>query len=455
MQRRLIILLSSFLILAVNCNNHKPLGHFKISEQMIADNYLGDDYVNNIQASAEHNYRLDDGGLLLGNETIPAVSYSGYRRETRGKGLPDQDDYCPSVEEIKEDMKILSAMGVKLIRTYDTQDFAHAPRVLEAIHQLKQENRDFEMYVMLGAWIQCKEAYTDSVDHGIEDEAFNIREMDTAIQLAAQYPDIVKIIAVGNEAMVTWQAHWVDSKIILKYIRYAKAAKVTPVNGYLLPEQVLLTSSDNFAVWGAEERYRKESLTELISEVDFISLHTYPFHDSHYNPEFWRIAREDSAMTAEQKVNQSMNNAFEYAVNQYKQVRNYLREIGVIKPIHIGETGWATVDNDLYTTPGSGATDEIKMKMYYDALRQWTATNNISCFYFEAFDEPWKGGEMGSESHFGLFTVDGKAKYALWEMVDKGIFNGLTRGGNTITKTYNGDYELLRNDLLIPPLAEK
>ena len=36
--------------------------------------------------------------------------------------------------------------------------------------------------------------------------------------MAAKYPDIVKIIAVGNEAMVTWQGHFVSSEIILKWV---------------------------------------------------------------------------------------------------------------------------------------------------------------------------------------------------------------------------------------------
>ncbi|MBN2279841.1 MAG: glycosyl hydrolase family 17 [Candidatus Marinimicrobia bacterium] len=397
---------------------------------------------------------FEDGKTLLGNKNIQAMSYSGYRQETRGKELSNKNDYCPTVEEIKEDMKILSAMGVKLIRTYDTQEFDHAPRVVEAIHQLNQENPDFEMYVMLGAWIQCQGAYTDSVDHRIEDAEFNKLEMDTAVKLAALYPDIVKIIAVGNEAMVTWQAHWVDSEIILKWVRYAKAAKNNPVNGYLLPRKVLLTSSDNFAVWGAEAPYRKEALTELLREIDFISLHTYPFHDTHYNSEFWRVKPVNQGKSDEEKVLLSMEAAFTRAVHQYNQVKNYLKEIDIVKPIHIGETGWATVDDHFYAIPGSGATDEIKDKIYYDAINQWCFDNNVSCFYFEAFNEPWKGGERGSESHFGLFTVDGKAKYPLWNLVDKGTFKGLKRDGREITKTFNGDFELLRKSLLIPPTME-
>ena len=421
------------LFFAISCEKEKPLAYLKISDKIIDANYSGDNYVNNIQTNKKHNYLLKNGQLLLGNKNIQAMSYSGYRLETRGKGLPNILDYCPTIEELKEDMRILGAMGVKLIRTYDTQEYTHAPRLVEAIHQIKQEDKNFEMYVMLGAWIQCKGAYTDSVDHTIEDEEFNILEMDTAIKLAAKYPDIVKIIAVGNEAMVTWQAHWVDSEIILKYVRYAKDAMINPINGYLLPKNVLLTSSDNFAVWGAEKNYRKESLTELIKEVDFISLHTYPFHDTHYNSHFWKIG------------------AFKDAMEQYNLVKNYIKKIDLVKPIHIGETGWATIDDHFYTTPGSGATDEIKDKMYYDAINKWCFDNNISCFYFEAFNEPWKGGELGSESHFGLFTVDGKAKYPLWDLVDNGIFKNLKRGGNSITKTFNGDFELLHKTLLTPP----
>ena len=425
-----------------------------VSDETISDLYLGEKWVHQIQTSLQNNYRLESGSLLLGNQDYQAISFSGYRLPTRGEDLPNKNDYCPTVAELKEDMHIMAAMGIKLLRTYDTQLFDHATRHLEAISQLKQANPDFEMYVMLGAWIQCEGAYTDKVDHTKEDEKTNIAEINAAIELAAKYPDIVKIIAVGNEAMVTWQAHWVSSEIILKYIQYAKDAKTKPVNGKRLPEHILLTSSDNFAVWGAEEQYRKESLTKLLNEIDFISLHTYPFHDTHWNPGFWQLSEKESKNSPEAITHSSMTAAFEHAVNQYNMVKDYLEQTDIIKPIHIGETGWATVDDHIYTTPGSGATDEIKMKLYYDAINQWAFQNNISCFYFEAFNEPWKGGELGSESHFGLFTVDGKAKYALWDLVDKGTFNEINRGGNPIVKTYNGNIDLLYQDLLLPAIKK-
>ena len=58
-------------------------------------------------------------------------------------------------------MKILAAMGVKILRDYNVQ-LQHAPNLLQAIKQLKDEDANFEMYVMLGAWIDCQYAWTET-----------------------------------------------------------------------------------------------------------------------------------------------------------------------------------------------------------------------------------------------------------------------------------------------------
>ena len=152
-----------------------------------------------------------------------------------------------------------------------------------------------------------------------------------------------------------------------------------------------------------------------------------------------------------------MLRARDFAKNQYKAVKEYMLSLGVDKPIHIGETGWATTSDGFYGPEGSKATDEYKEALYYRYMREWTNSEGISCFYFEAFNERWKdaGNQNGSENHFGLITIDGKAKYALWPLVDSGVFEGLTRNGNPITKTYGGDRELLMKDVLVPPLSEE
>ena len=54
-----------------------------------------------------------------------------------------------TISELKDDLKILQAMGIKVIRTYNVQPkLPHAANILEAIHQLKQEDSNFEMYVL-------------------------------------------------------------------------------------------------------------------------------------------------------------------------------------------------------------------------------------------------------------------------------------------------------------------
>ena len=186
-------------------------------------------------------------------------------------------------------------------------------------------------------------------------------------------------------------------------------------------------------------------------------MHTYPYHNTHYNPEFWTQPEDEVELSENEKVERAMHRALQFARKQYDSVSNYMKSLGVNKPIHIGETGWASISNGFYGPTGSRATDEYKQAIYHKLMRDWTNKAGISCFYFEAFNEPWKDAHnpKGSENHFGLFTVDGKAKYALWEMADQGVFKGLTRNGKAITKTYDGNENTLMENVFVPPTAEE
>ena len=385
---------------------------------------------------------LANGQKLLGNQHYPAISYSGHRK------VPRSVENTPTVEETKEDMKILAAMGIKLLRTYNTQDFPHSERTLQAIRELKKEDPDFEMYVMLGAWIQCANAYKEGVDHSAEDTEFNQKEIDTAIRLTKEYGDIVKIIAVGNEAMVDWQQHFVPAEIILKYVKVLQEAR----GDGRIPSETMITSSDNWAALGGDPRYRNESLDELMRQMDFVSLHTYAFHDTFYNPQLiWSSLAHEVDLPRGAQLNRSIQRAVTLQKNQVQAVRNYLKKLGLKKEIHIGETGWASLDNSHYGPEGTCAAFEYTAKLFYDATMKWTRDQGMTCFYFEAFDEPWKSeGTDGSEGHFGLITVDGMAKYCLWDLVDIGKFKGLKRAGNPITKTHGGGRKAVLKKMLPP-----
>ncbi|MEP0986807.1 glycosyl hydrolase family 17 protein [Ekhidna sp.] len=378
---------------------------------------------------------------ILGNPDHQAFSFGGYRGLSR--------DSVPSVNQLKEGLRILSAMDIKLLRTYNTQQYAHAANLLEAIHQMKQENDGFEMYVMLGAWIDCEGAWTDYRNHEAEDLKNNQAEIDEAVRLAQKYPDIVKIIAVGNEAMVHWaEAYFVSPAIILKWVNHLQDLKKSGE----LAQDLWVTSSDNFASWGGgDSSYHKPELEALIKAVDYVSMHTYPYHDTHYNPHYWQVEDSDTLSEIE-KVDNAMLRARDYAISQYQSTKDYIKSLGIEKEIHIGETGWASKTNELYGNEGSRASDEYKQKLYYDHIREWTNGTGLTCFYFEIFNEQWKDASnpLGSENHFGLITLKGEAKYALWDLVDQGVFEGITRNGYAITKTFDGNKDALM-ETVVPP----
>jgi len=378
---------------------------------------------------------------IIGNPNYQAICYGGFREKTR--------DIEPTISQLKEDLKLLSAMNIKVLRTYNVHN-KEVSNLLLAIRELKKEDSRFEMYLMLGVWIDCKNAWTPLQPiHNVESDR-NAVEIAEAVRLANEYPDIIKIIAVGNEAMVKWAAsYYVEPAIILKWVNHLQKLK----KENKLSRDIWVTTSDNFASWGGgDKEYQVEDLNQLIKAVDYISMHTYPMHDTHYHPVFWGVLETEKQLSDKEKVDAAMVRARDYAINQYRNVSNYMKSLGVQKPIAIGETGWATMASDLYGNSGSKATDEYKSAEYYRLMREWTNKEGVSLFYFEAFDEQWKdsGNPKGSENHFGLINLQGQAKYALWEMVDKGVFKNLTRDGKPITKTYNGDEKSLWLDVKTP-----
>ena len=112
---------------------------------------------------------------LLGNPDYTAISYGGYRGLSRSEQ--------PTLDQLKEDMLLLHAMGIRFLRTYNVQ-LPHASNVVKAIAELKEADQDFEMYVMLGAWIDCAGAWTDAPNHAEQDFEANEAEIQRAVALA-------------------------------------------------------------------------------------------------------------------------------------------------------------------------------------------------------------------------------------------------------------------------------
>ena len=81
------------------------------------------------------------------------------------------------------------------------------------------------------------------------------------------------------------------------------------------------------------------------------------------------------------------------------------------RPLAILEAGWATVASEFGDRAG-----EAQQARYYGELKDWAADDGTTVFFFEAFDEPWKGdpnNPLGAEKHWGLFNVDRTPKQVM------------------------------------------
>ena len=145
------------------------------------------------------------------------------------------------------------------------------------------------------------------------------------------------------------------------------------------------------AGFSASDRCRQLRLVgtsrRAVGELDFVSIHIYPV---------WEGKDIDDAMP--------------YTIANYQAVRNALPQSQLV----ITEAGWATVASEF----GARA-DEKKQKRYYRELFAWAEQMQITTFFFEAFDEDWKGNPddpLGAEKHWGLFKSDRKPKDVVGEI---------------------------------------
>jgi exo-beta-1,3-glucanase (GH17 family) len=248
----------------------------------------------------------------------------------------------------------------KLIRLYGADQ--HSQDVLEVI-----QNNKLEIKVLLGIWLDGRAGY----------EKGNTEQLATGIRLANKFNKIVIAVSVGNEILVSWSDHKLTEEKAIEYVEQVKKAVKCPI-----------TVADDFLYW-------QQPQAKLSDHVNFITMHTYPE---------WGHEDIDTAMAS--------------TIKDYESVR----KAHPGKTIVLGEAGWASFTAGDKFVPRAG--DEKKQQRYYEDLVAWASANNITTFFFEAFDEPWKGA--GTEGHWGLFSVERKAKLAM-----RGLYPELIPAGPT------------------------
>jgi exo-beta-1,3-glucanase (GH17 family) len=295
-------------------------------------------------------------------EPVSAICYSGYRQ-----GQSPAAKIYPTRAQVLEDLRLLAPRW-KHLRMYDASP--HVELVLEVIRAEK-----LPLQVMIGAYLeaelsnpQCSWGGTYPAEVLARNRVENRAQLAHVAALANAFPDIVSSVSAGNEATVEWTDHLVPVDHVLEYVVTLKRTVKQPV-----------TFCENYVPWVTK-------LGPLAAEVDFISLHTYPIWES-----------------------KGIAEAMAYTQENYRSVASAYPGT----PVVITEAGWATASNGRGIEPANAS--EALQRTYVRALQKWSREQGVLTFVFEAFDEPWKGSAHPDEpeKHWGLFTVDRKAKLVL------------------------------------------
>ena len=297
---------------------------------------------------------------------VMAMAYSGFREgqhPDRGAGAVN-----PSRAEILEDLQILDAHDFHLIRLYDSGE--NSRMTLELIHE-----HNLPIKVLLGMWLDAEISNHEGcpwLDEPIPDEKLvanklkNVAEINRGVALANEFGDIVVAVNVGNEALVSWNDHMVPLDQVIDYVRDVKSRIAQDV-----------TVADNYEWWAQEG-------APLAAEVDFLGIHTYPVWEG-----------------------RGIDDGLSYTLENMQRI--YESFPG--KPISILEAGWATTASEFGERAG-----EEQQQRYFSEMLDWGIKTNTTIFFFEAFDEPWKGdpnNPMGAEKHWGVFFVDRAPKLVM------------------------------------------
>jgi exo-beta-1,3-glucanase (GH17 family) len=332
-----------------------------------------------------------------------AVAYSPFRSNNR-------DAETVTEERVKEDLDLLIQGNFRLIRLFDSSDKV-AKLVLDVIHK-----NTLDIKVQLGAYV-IPTKYKSGQGWVLENnpykvqanEALNQAELGRTIALAndAKYRTIIVALSVGNETLVEWTTVPQDASKLAEYIAKVRNA-VTH-----LP----ITTDDNFLA------FSNPAPKPVLDVIDFAAIHIYPNIDTEHpeGPLYWDW-QQTGVPEGPARARAMMDASIVELKRQYAMVRVALDSMGLhAMPIAITETGWKAFDSD----PGKQVqrAHPVNQKMFYERLETFRAEGRVGAgpanvFYFEAFDEPWKGGDDA----WGLFDVNRKARYAIQNLYPSNIW---------------------------------
>lgn len=183
----------------------------------------------------------------------------------------------------------------------------------------------------------------------------------------------------------------------------------------------------DLAVVGSETLYRKElAPAQLISYIQRFRA-AVPNTPVTTADVYDRIVQNPEIMNA---VDVILVNLYPYwerfkldhAVAQVHGRYQYLQKIARGKPIILSETGWPSCG----AQQGAAIASPENAAFYFRNLISWARSQDVSVFYFEAFDEPWKAAVEGPQGAcWGIWDKNGTLKNGM-----KAVFTGETMADN-------------------------
>ncbi|CAO3638164.1 unnamed protein product [Mucor hiemalis] len=204
---------------------------------------------------------------------------------------------------------------------------------------LKAAN-ELGMNIYLGMWIDTPTTFQNEM-----------AALTSLIQSGSSFSKVDAII-VGSEVLYRKDT---DENSLADYIK--------KVGALARPKGIKITTADVYY----------EFPPVVVAQLDFLMMNAFPYWES--------VTVEQGAVTL---------------IDHYNSV-----VIGKAmgKPVRISETGWPS-DGENF---GVSVASQANQKLYLSNVLCQTRQKNIDMIYFEAFDEPYKGGV---ESHWGIMSAN-------------------------------------------------
>ena len=312
-------------------------------------------------------------------KTAKAVAYSAYR-----SGGPNAGE-LPSDASILQDLALLNTAGYQLLRLFGSDAVSTAVLRVAAANY---PNLRFQLGMFLrGAPASC----SDTV---------NSAQMANAIALAKQYSSSVVTLSVGNE---TSFANNLPVNCLADYIKNVRSQVTQPV-----------TADDDYTFF-AGRTASGEKPDSILPLLDFVSIHIYAISNSG-QWDWQQLATPAGPARATAMMNASLAYTqarfAEVAAYRFTTAAGASVTTGAALPIIIGEIGWKAVQTNSSSAIEVNGAHPVNAKEFLDLLNSWKGPAGgapESVFYFEAFDEAWKGNDDG----WGLWDSARRARYAL------------------------------------------